>query len=179
MQILHTAWNTRRLAVISAGSQVHHMPQRYRRLLDWRNERGESRLLVRACLHGWTRGCKNYKETGSGVRRIMVYKLAQRHTFNARKQMALVVPSFKDTLGAWSLKSGLGNATIEKDSVLLIDLGSFDFVPKIAVSYIQITCHGCPSWKVRSIIGWDTWWQLSKHDIRWRDVWCGSDFVRC
>jgi len=104
MQILHTAWNTRRLAVISAGSQVHHMPQRYRRLLDWRNERGESWLLVRACLHGWTRGCKNYKETGSGVRRIMVYKLAQRHTFNARKQMALVVPSFKDTLGAWSLK---------------------------------------------------------------------------
>lgn len=61
MQMPHTAWNTRRLAVISTGSQVHHMSQRYRRLLDWRNERGESRLPVRACLYGWTRGCENFK----------------------------------------------------------------------------------------------------------------------
>jgi hypothetical protein len=116
----------------------------YRRLLDRRNEIGESRLPVWACLRGWARGWENYKETGFGVR-IMVYKLAQRHTFDARKQTVLVVPSFKYTLGACGFdKFGLGNATIEKDSVLLIDLGSFVSVPKKAVSYIQITSNYIP-----------------------------------
>ena len=42
----------------------------------------------------------------------MVYKLVRRPTFDARKQMALVVPSFKYTLGC--VNSGLRNAKRER-----------------------------------------------------------------